>query len=186
MPYDPNHHHRRSTRLKGYDYTQEGAYFITICTDRKQWLFGEIQNDVMLLNHYGQIASDCWTETPKHFPHVELDEFIIMPNHMHGIIVITASSSSVGVQHAAPFVSLPSETITPQIKGGSLPAIIRSYKSAVTHQINSLYHAVGERFWQRNYHDHIIRSEIELNHLRGYIINNPLSWSKDKYHTSTP
>ena len=102
MPYDPRIHHRRSTRLKGYDYSQEGAYFVTICTYAKQWLFGDIQNDLMLLSPYGQIASDCWIAIPKHFSHIELDEFVIMPNHMHGILVITDAPTTVGVQHAAP------------------------------------------------------------------------------------
>jgi REP element-mobilizing transposase RayT len=174
MPYDPDRHHRRSTRLKGYDYAQEGAYFITICTYAKQWLFGEIENDKMMLNHYGEIVANCWLAIPTHFPHIELDEFVIMPNHMHGIVVITDSLMTVGAQHAAP-------ASIPQIKAGSLPAVIRSFKSAVTYQVNKQYHASGERFWQKNYHDHIIRSETSLNHLRGYTINNPALWIKDKY-----
>ncbi|MBA3872295.1 MAG: hypothetical protein H0X30_24395 [Anaerolineae bacterium] len=102
MPFDPNIHHRHSTRLKGYDYSQEGAYFVTICTFRKEWSFGEIQNDLMTLSLYGKIASDYWARIPKHFPHIELDEFVIMPNHVHGILLINDSTAPVGAQHVAP------------------------------------------------------------------------------------
>ena len=182
MPFDPNIHHRRSTRLAGYDYSQEGAYFVTICTYAKQWQFGDVQNDVMILNQYGQIANSCWLEIPSHFPQIELDAFVIMPNHMHGIIVITESPSNVGAQHVAPskrhFTSS-NKKMTPNVKAGSLSAAMRSYKAAVTRQVNRLYHAPGEQLWQRNFHDHIIRNHVGLNHLRTYVINNPASWSKD-------
>ena len=188
MPYDPNKHHRRSTRLKGYDYTQEGAYFITICTFAKQYLFGEIENDQMSLSDYGQIATDCWVKIPTHFPHIELDEFVVMPNHMHGIIVITNSVTNVGAEHVPPSSqhtqSSTNESQIPQSKAGSLSVAIRSYKAAVTRQINNLYHAPAEQFWQRNYHDHIIRDEIALNYLRAYVVNNPASWIKDSLHVS--
>ncbi len=89
MPYDRNKHHRRSTRLKGYDYTSAGAYFITICTHQRECLFGEIVQGEMQLNDFGQIAMDCWQTIPDHFSdRVRLDEFVIMPNHVHGILVI--------------------------------------------------------------------------------------------------
>ncbi|MBL7191179.1 hypothetical protein ISS30_05745 [bacterium] len=99
MKYDPNIHHRRSIRLQEYDYSQYGAYFVTICTKNKRCLFGEIVNDKMVLNKYGVIAIIYWFDIPKHFPGVELDEFIVMPNHIHGIIMIQSryiESESVG------------------------------------------------------------------------------------------
>ncbi len=88
MPYDPKKHHRRSIRLKGYDYTQPGAYFITICTQNRECLFGEVVDGRMVLNELGQVARECWLAIPDHFPHSRLDEFVIMPNHVHGIIWI--------------------------------------------------------------------------------------------------
>jgi len=181
MPYDPNHHHRHSTRLKGYDYAQEGAYFITICTHGKQWLFGEIQNDVMMLNEYGQIATACWLAIPDHFPNIELDAFVIMPNHMHGIVVINDIHTDVGAQYIAPSTE---KHAIPLPKAGSLSVAIRSYKAAVTRQINNLYHVAGEHLWQRNFHDHIIRNEMGLNYLRAYVINNPVAWTKDSLYVN--
>ena len=86
MLYDPNRHHRRSIRLKEYDYTQPGAYFITICTHDRAGLFGEIVDGEMRLNDCGRVAEQCWLDIPSHFPHAELDAFVIMPNHVHGIL----------------------------------------------------------------------------------------------------
>lgn len=91
MKYNPEIHHRRSIRLKGYDYSQPGAYFVTIVTHQRQCLFGEIVNNEMILNDYGKIAAQCWNDIPKHFPNAILDEFVIMPNHIHGIITNTLS-----------------------------------------------------------------------------------------------
>ena len=89
MPYDSQKHHRRSIRLKGYDYTQPGAYYITLCTKARQCLFGDVVKGEMRLNSLGYIAFTCWQAIPNHFPHVELDAFVIMPNHLHGILVIS-------------------------------------------------------------------------------------------------
>jgi len=100
MKYDPKKHHRRSIRLPGHDYAQAGAYFVTICTDDRQCLFGRVDNAEMRLNHLGQIADECWRMIPAHFGNVELDAFVIMPNHVHGIIVIT--DVGVGATHASP------------------------------------------------------------------------------------
>jgi REP element-mobilizing transposase RayT len=98
MPYDPQKHHRRSIRLKGYDYTQPGAYYITLCTKARQCLFGDVVKGEMRLNALGDLAFTCWQAIPNHFPHVELDAFVIMPNHLHGILVI--SDTRVGATHA--------------------------------------------------------------------------------------
>ncbi len=102
MKYDPEKHHRRSIRLGGYDYSQPGAYFITLCTHNRQCLFGDVVNGKMVLNGYGKIVEHCWLEIPQHFEHVELDEYVVMPNHIHGIIII----KNVGAIHELP---LPNE-----------------------------------------------------------------------------
>jgi hypothetical protein len=101
MPYDPQKHHRRSIRLKGYDYTQPGAYYVTLCTKARQCLFGDVIKGEMRLNSLGYIAFTCWQAIPNHFPHVELDAFVLMPNHLHGILVIS-DTVVVGATHASP------------------------------------------------------------------------------------
>ena len=101
MPYDPGRHHRRSIRLRGYDYTSAGAYFITICAHRRECLFGEVVDGVMRLNVYGRVVDACWQAIPDHFPHVMLDVYVIMPNHVHGIIAIV-DDPPVGARHASP------------------------------------------------------------------------------------
>jgi putative transposase len=97
-------HHRRTIRLQGYDYSQVGAYFITICTHNRECLFGTITDGEMILNEYGRIVQQCWLEIPDHFPHAELDGFMVMPNHVHGIVVIT---DRVGATHASPLHQMP-------------------------------------------------------------------------------
>ncbi len=162
-------HHRRSIRLKGYDYSQEGAYFVTIVTWRRDFLFGEIVNGEMILNEHGQIADECWREIPNHFPHVELGAYVIMPNHMHGIILI---NDDVGARHASPLQKTPNG-----VSKGSLGAIIGSYKSAVTRLIGRELNETG--IWQRNYYEHIIRNDNDLQNKTDYIEANPLLWEQD-------
>jgi REP element-mobilizing transposase RayT len=180
MKYDPQKHHRRSIRLKGYDYAQPGAYFITIVTFQRESLFGNIVNSEMQLNDYGRIADECWRAIPEHFPHVELGAYVVMPNHVHGIIVIhengmaTNSSPSVGAQHIAP-------QRIPKVQTGSLGAIVRSFKSAVTRRIGREWKTTG--IWQRNYHEHIIRNSVEWDRIHRYIESNPSRWAEDAEHT---
>ncbi|GIV71404.1 transposase [Caldilinea sp.] len=178
MRYDPNRHHRRSIRLKGYDYTQPGAYFITICTHDRAHFFGAVVNGVMRLNDAGCIAAQCWRDIPVHFPHVQLDVFVIMPNHIHGVLWIVANDNNAGTQnvgatHASP---LPPRGPVPQ----SVGAIIGQFKSAVTKRINELRHTPSAPIWQRNYYEHIIRDERALNAIRRYIQENPLRWHLDR------
>ena len=138
MRYDPNKHHRRSIRLKGFDYTRENAYFVTICTQNGTCLFGEIVNGQMRLNDAGRVAQMVWKAIPDHFPQVEIDASVVMPNHVHGIIII------VGATHASPST----QSGPPK---GSLGAIVGSYKSAVSREINQLHRTPGALVWQRNY-----------------------------------
>jgi putative transposase len=182
MKYNPEIHHRRSIRLKGYDYTQPGAYFITICTYQRMHVFGEIVNGEMILNDAGKIARDEWFKTAELRSYVKLyeDEFVIMPNHGHGIIWIEDENVGALPRNAQPLRveqrSAPTKTVQPR----SLGAIVRAYKSAVTHAINASENQRGAVLWQRNYYDHIIRNDRELNNIRWYIVNNPLNWQLDR------
>ncbi|MGB8981206.1 MAG: transposase [Anaerolineales bacterium] len=179
--FEPQKHHRRSIRLKQYDYTQPGGYFVTIVTCHRDCLFGEIVNERMQLNEFGCIADECWRAIPDHFPNVELGAYVIMPNHMHGIIVITdradqngmATNSSpfVGAQHAAPLQE-------PNVKPGSLGAFVRSFKSAVTRRLGRELNATG--IWQRNYYEHVIRNHADWDRIQRYITSNPSLWAEDE------
>ncbi|MBN2435143.1 MAG: transposase [Spirochaetes bacterium] len=171
---------RRSIRLKGYDYTRPGYYYITICTYNRECIFGKIVNKKMILNQYGQIACDCWSQIPVHFETVKLHAFVIMPNHLHGILEIKTHSAPVGSRHA---VTQPGRTEQfGKPVPGSIPTIIRGYKSAVTNRINDVRsrHAVPSQpcksVWQRNYYEHIIRDDKSFWIISRYIKNNPANY----------
>lgn len=166
-------HYRRSIRLKGHDYSWEGTYFVTICTHNRECLFGDLLDGRTQLNEYGVIAKNEWLKTPQMRNNVIIDEFIVMPNHLHGIIIITGDGG--GTVHRAPTVEQFGKPVS-----GSLPTIIRSFKSTVTNQINLLRNTPGTPVWQRNYYEHIIRNEDELHHIQEYIINNPFQWQFDR------
>jgi putative transposase len=142
-------HARKPLRLRHYDYASTGIYFVTICTHQRRCLFGKIDDSIMQLNAHGIIAKQCWLEIPQHFTHVQLDHFVLMPNHIHALLHIHVE------------------------KGVALPIIIRSYKAAVTRQ---LQHPT----WQRSYWERVIRNERELALTREYIVNNPSQWGTDK------
>ncbi len=189
---------RRSIRLKGYDYTQSGACFVTIVTHERELLFG----DPVLL----RVAETTWQRIPHHFPHVELDEWVVMPNHIHGIIVITdavgatysangASTEKAGSQYVTPCSAkratgnaspLPTSPISaPSARptgppSGSLGAIVGNFKSVTSRRISRIRHTPGVRVWQRNCYEHIIRNERELNRIRQYIRDNPARWAEDR------
>lgn len=196
MPYDPARHHRRSIRLKGYDYTQPGAYFITLCTQNREHLFGAVVEGEMRLNAWGKIAREEWFTTARLRPYVRLDEreFVVMPNHVHGIIWIVdddddgdnvGGNTIVGAQRrCAPTVA----TTTIQsinVAPGSLGAIVRAFKSAVTQRINAARGTPGAPVWQRNYYERIVRDETALANIRAYILANPLRWTGDRENPAT-
>ncbi len=179
---------RNSLRLQGWDYRNAGAYFVTICTHQRQPTFGKVVNRRMRLNSWGQIVVAQLIEMEKKRDHVVLDEFICMPNHLHAIIWIMlqdktggqlAGPSMVNDQMAQQAEPLPVETDFPNVKPGSLGAIVRGFKSAVTNEINGLRGEKHPPIWQRGYHDRIIRNERELNAIREYIRNNPANWQTD-------
>ena len=190
--FDPAKHHRRSIRIKGYDYAQTGAYFVTIVTSQRDCLFGEIVAGEMVLSDFGKIAEACWRAIPEHFPAVELGAYVIMPNHVHGIIIIdesvgTRRADDVGTgafgrgaallrPYMRPNESFPDES-RPNVKPGSLGAIVRSYKSAVSYRIRKEHNTT--EIWQRNYYEHIIRDDKDLQRITDYINTNPLRWNED-------
>lgn len=181
----PHDHHRKSIRLKGYDYAQEGLYFITICCHDQVNLFGEIKDGVMILNDLGQIAFNQWGNLSDRFTNLELDVFQIMPNHIHGIISLNAP---VGATLA---VALNDSGSHDEKRAGASPAptrtvgnVIGTYKSLVANKclaqfkLNRPNDLMG-KLWQRNYYEHIIRDEQSLQTISNYIIENPANWSSD-------
>jgi len=213
MMYNPKIHHRRSIRLKGYDYSKAGAYFITICCDDMDLKFGTIDTPdrnnsdaVVKLNEFGHIAYSEWAKLPQRFSDVELDVFQIMPNHVHGIIVLSTTNNIVGATIAvAPNHTGNDDTVAPNKKGnddggdraGASPAptignIIGAYKSLVANGCLELFKnsiAIDKmhenenmgKIWQRNYHEHIIRNEQAYRIISKYIIDNPKKWKEDKF-----
>lgn len=168
MSYNPNKHHRRSIRLKDYDYSSDGYYFITICTYNKEQLFGHIENNEMILNAYGEITLQTWDDLPEHYPNATLDEFIIMPNHIHCILVLIDDGVGAGLKPA------------PTEKRYGLSEIIRGLKTFSARKINEIRDTTGIPVWQRNYYEHIVRDEKELENIRNYIISNPTNWKDDE------
>ena len=185
MKYDPDKHHRKSIRLKDYDYSQSGAYFVTICTYSKEYLFGSIVDEKMDLSEIGENAGRCWNEIPNHFPNVLLDYFVVMPNHIHGIINMVGAKhshlASTNKASSLPVNASPLQSLQPcGTDKGSLSAIIQNFKSVTTRKINQMFGRRNVPLWQRNYYEHVIRNEDDLNEIRRYIINNPLKWALDR------
>jgi putative transposase len=166
---------RRSIRLPGCDYTQPGAYFISICTYRQDFLFGEVVEGKMVLNEYGQAVEEERYATAQLRPYVELDAHVIMPNHFHGILWTVDEGR--GTVHCAPTWERFGKPVS-----GSLPTIVRAFKSAVTRRINQIRGTPGAPIWQRNYFGHIVRNERALDAIRRYIQNNPARWGLDRYN----
>jgi REP element-mobilizing transposase RayT len=174
--------HRRSIRLQGHDYAQAGAYFVTICTHQRAPLFGQVVDREMVLSAIGEIAQAEWLQTAVVRPSIELDAFVIMPNHMHGIVFIHHDSPVVGAtRRVAPTISsTPTSPSAPTLQSGSLGAIIGQFKSVETKRIRRNPNIDPDHpLWQRNYHDHIIRNEADLNRIREYMLHNPARWQQD-------
>jgi len=185
MPYDPQRHHRRSIRLPGYDYTQPGAYFITIVTHQRMPLFGDIVDGEMRLNDAGRVVEGCWLDIPSHFPHVALDAFVIMPNHVHGIlwIVETPPTGTTGAVGAKNFSPLPANAATrPHGTSKTIGSVVRGFKIGVTKWFRQ--HTTIYTVWQRNYYEHIIRTDDALARIRDYIQSNPQRWADDQENPS--
>ncbi len=167
MKYDPDKHHRRSIRLRGYDYSSAGAYFVTICAQNRMGLFGTICDGITQLNAAGQMVAGEWQGLVERFPGIDLDEYVVMPNHFHGILV-TNNPTRV-----------------------ALGDTIGAFKSVTTHKyIQGVQHeewaSFERRVWQRNYHEHVIRDEADLQHIRDYVTTNPQKWELDQLHPDNP
>jgi len=180
MKYDPAKHHRRSIRLKGYDYASPGWYYLTICTYEGRFLFGEIIRDEMHLSEMGAIAQECWNEIPQHFPCASLDVSSVMPNHLHGIVKIGE-----GARHGVPVQSQSRGAAFGKPVSDSLATMVGLFKQAVTRRVRAGHatvrarHGVPLHIWHENYNEHIIRNERELNRIREYIRTNPQRWPDD-------
>jgi len=208
MTYNHDIHHRRTIRLREYNYSASGAYFVTICVHERECLFGAISGGRMRLNDAGRVVEDVWKGMPGRFPQVALDEYIIMPNHFHGIIIIT---DDVGALLAAPGCGKPvgallaapgcesdqkgkgaassagNQGAANQGAASSAPTlgqIIRMFKSISAIGLNRLLQRQERPLWQRNYYERIIRDEAELNAARKYIADNPIKWAEDQENSA--
>src|SRR3990170_8620003 len=183
--FDPKKHYRRSIRLKGYDYTQSGAYFITICTHGRMSLFGDIIAGELRLNRLGQIAQQEWSRLPGRFPLLQPGAFVVMPNHVHGILIITGRGTAdtemdlfLEDSRRAPTSATTHERFGRPVRG-SIPTMIRSYKSSATWLINRLRERPDHPVWQRNYYEHVVRNCDDWERIQTYISNNPRLWDED-------
>ncbi len=163
---------RKRLRLPHYDYASPGGYFVTVCTSRRACLLGRVESGAMAPNPFGKIVETCWRDLPNHYPHVILDAFVVMPNHVHGILFLESSRgrptspSGIGRRHG-------------------LPEIVRAFKTFSARRINGLRHAPGKAFWQRGYHEHVIRDETSLAEIREYVATNPARWALDRENPGT-
>jgi REP element-mobilizing transposase RayT len=171
MKFDPEIHHRRSIRLKKYDYSTPGAYFVTVCTHSRRCLFGEIVDGEMLLNHRGRIVDEEWHRSKEIRDEIDMDLYTIMPNHIHGIIII----QDAGATGRSPLQTTPPRGPSKR----SLGAFIAGFKSITTKRINEIRQSPGTPVWQHNYYEHVIRNEKELDRVRQYIVENPGKWALD-------
>ncbi|NQU99739.1 MAG: transposase [Parcubacteria group bacterium] len=185
-----NKYRIESTRLPNYNYSSDGAYFVTICTKNKQHFFGEIMNGKLSNTKQTEIAKKCWFDLPNHYSNCVLDKFIIMPNHVHGVIFIDNGVGGIdtsGVETGLKPVStnnvnhIKHNQINNQYtKHYSLSEIIRGFKTFTARRINEMQNASGQPFWQPRFYEHIIRNDRTLNKIRQYIIDNPANWQDDR------
>ncbi|MBU0528456.1 transposase [bacterium] len=191
---------RKRNRLLEWDYSTPHWYFVTICTQNHKELFGKIVEGKMVLNEYGEIVKFTWDDLPKHNPHVGLDEFVIMLNHVHGIIILNDMQNNVGTdsksirKRQSIVVGTDSKSVrtnqssinrtgldpVPTEKYHGIPEIVRQFKGFSARRINAIRNTQGQTIWQRSYYDHIIRNEKSLDNIRLYILENPMSWETDK------
>lgn len=163
-------HNRQSMRLPNYDYTLSGVYFVTICSYRFADVFGRIADGKMQLNELGRLVENEWQRTAAVRPSVEVDTYVVMPNHLHGLLWFSDGLAG------------PVENSSETIRANSLGPIIAQFKSIVTKRSRSIASAPRSPIWKRNYYDHIVRSERALERIRNYIIENLASWSEDRFY----
>jgi len=166
--------------MRTYDYATAGVYFVTVCTRGKKCVLGRVADDRVILSRIGVIVDECWRAIPEHFAGAELDAFVVMPNHLHGLIILPQASRA---RHAVPLRD--NSTMAPERSFGKpqaheLPTIIRSFKAACTRRVKQLRGEPGDSIWQRGYHEHVVRCSGDMEHLQRYIAENPLSWALDR------
>jgi REP element-mobilizing transposase RayT len=195
MKYNPDIHHRRSIRLKEYDYSQSGVYFVTICVHNRECLLGDIMDTEMRLSDAGMMVKNWWNRLPSKFSDIEMDEFVIMPNHIHGVIINVGADPCVCPDPCV----YPDQCVYPNIvpshrvaspekgehTGSPLHRVVQWFKTMTTNEYirnvkRRSWRPFHEKFWQRNYYEHVIRHEDELTKIREYIRNNPSRWSLDR------
>ena len=188
MAFDRSKHHRRSIRLKGYDYRQAGLYFVTICVQGGRNLLGDVVEGKMVIDDLGRIVEEEWLRMAELRANVELDTYVVMPNHFHGIVWITSTGLINQTRTLINQTPTDGDPVVEREYGkplaGSLGSIIGVYKAAVTRRVNLLSDTPTGSFWQRNYYEHIIRNEQSLDTIRQYVENNPASWKQDKFFSA--
>jgi REP-associated tyrosine transposase len=162
---------RRSIRLRGYDYSRPGIYFFTICAAGRAALFGNVVDGMMLPNNAGRTVRQVWAELPRHYSGVEIDAFVVVPNHIHGVIVLTNSVGAGSPRPAAGAGTAPLQ--------GTLGRVVARFKYESTQRLNSARGTPGARLWQRNYYEHVVRGGESLDGIRRYIFENPAHWESD-------
>lgn len=183
--YNPHFHHRRSIRLKGYDYAQAGLYFITICVQNREHLFGQIIEGEMLLNDAGQMVKKWYDELENKFSDIKCHAMIVMPNHFHCIV---ENVGAVGADlRVSPDVIAHSNDIEGEHVDSPLHRVVQWFKTMTTNEyirgVKTLgWQPFNGKLWQRNYYEHIIRNENAYHRISEYIINNPVKWSEDKFY----
>lgn len=187
MAYDPLVHNRRSTRLRWHDYAGGGVYFVTICAQGRVCLFGEIAVDEMALSEFGRVAGEEWLRSGEMRQEVTLDAFVVMPNHVHGLVSlpppgsadVEAAKAGEGAPDGREGAVRAAMRLAPRGRR-SLGAFVGAYKAAVTARINTLRGSPGVLVWQRNYYEHVVRDEADLERIRRYIMENPARWALDR------
>jgi putative transposase len=194
MTYDPEKHHRRSIRLRGYDYAGGGAYFITICVQNKGCLLGRIVESQMIPSEAGQVVQQVWLGLTQRFPIIRLDAFQIMPNHLHGVFVIPgpglepslAAATGAPVVQPYPSANKGTASRSPADHRVAMGDVVGAFKSIATIQVNHLLSRRGTRLLQENFFEHIIRNVDSLEKVRAYIAVNPARWSEDPENSDRP
>jgi REP element-mobilizing transposase RayT len=179
-----NKYRIETTRLKNWDYSSNGYYYITICTKNRECLFGNIAGEKMQLSTIGEIVLQCWNDSFVMRKELSCDQFVIMPNHIHGIVIIeklvethgNASGHGIETQGLASL----QDNNKPHRMPKSVSSFIGGFKSAVTKRVNEIRHTPGAAIWQNRFYDHIIRDEKSLQRIREYIVNNPMNWQTDE------
>jgi REP element-mobilizing transposase RayT len=189
MKYDPKIHHRRSIRLRNYDYSWPGAYYVTICAFNKSCIFGQVVEHQMHENECGHIVREQWLESGRIRKEIELDAFIVMPNHMHGILWILGPRGEHVLMKSGfvlPLDRMPKDTprAVPAMRHRSLASWAAGFKSAITSRVRKIWNKPQAAVWQEDYFERIVRDEEELNKIREYIMTNPTRWGSDRYNAT--